>query len=162
MLANEHERFMRRAIALAADTALVQKAGGVFGAVIVDSAGTIIGEGANRVVAENDPTWHAEMQAIRNACKAISSFKLTGCTLYSAGECCPMCAAALYWAGIARVYYAASVDDALRYGNFDDSMIVAELRKPSNRRSIPTEQLLRDEVIAVWKKYEQMPDRIQY
>lgn len=153
---------MRRAIELAADTALVQKAGGVFGAVIVDHNGNIIGEGANRVVAENDPTWHAEMEAIRNACKTIGTFKLTRCTLYTAGECCPMCAAAVYWAGIARIYYAATVNDALKYGNFDDRMIFAELRKPPHQRAIPAQQLLRDEVITVWEQYAKMPDRIQY
>lgn len=156
------KKFIRRAIELARKTALVDKAGGVFGAVVVDQNGEIIGEGSNRVVAENDPTWHAEMDAIRKACVKARSFKLTGCTLYTAGECCPMCAAALYWAGIERVFYAATVGDALEYGNFDDSMIYAELKKPSAQRSIPNEQVLREECVTVWKQYKEMPGRVQY
>src|SRR5215472_6766406 len=115
---------MRRAIELSAKTSLVDNASGVFGTVIVKD-GEIIAEGANRVVAENDPTWHGEMEAIRKACKKVGHFKLTGCILYSSAECCPMCAAAAYWAGIEKIYYGATVADALEYGNFDDSMIYA-------------------------------------
>src|SRR5712675_687889 len=81
--------FMRRAIELSEKTSLVDKAGGVFGTVIVDRNGQILSEGSNRVVAENDPTWHGEIEAIRKACKKVGSFKLTGCTLYSSAECCP-------------------------------------------------------------------------
>lgn len=159
----EHDaKYMRRAIELAAKTALVDKAGGVFGAVIVDKNGEILAEGVNRVVAENDPTWHGEMEAIRKACQRAGSFKLDGCTLYSSAECCPMCAAAAYWAGIRKIFFAATVADALQYGNFDDSMIYAELAKPTTARSIPAEQILRDEAIEVWKKYQSMPGRVQY
>ncbi len=161
-MTEQDRKFMRRAIELAADTSLVKKAGGVFGAVIVDKNGNIIGEGANRVVAENDPTWHGEIEAIRKACKTVGSFKLNGATLYTAGECCPMCAAAAYWAGIDRIFYAATCGDALEYGNFDDSMIFAELKKPTVERSIPAEQVLREECVEVWKKYKVMPGRIQY
>ena len=153
---------MKRAIELSADTSLVKKAGGVFGTVIVNKNGEIIAEGANRVVAENDPTWHGEIEAIRKACKKVGSFKLEGCTLYSSAECCPMCAAAAYWAGIEKIYYAATCGDALEYGNFDDSMIYSELKKPSTERSIPAEQILREEAVEVWKKYKNMPGRIQY
>jgi guanine deaminase len=153
---------MRRAIALAAQTALVERAGGAFGTVIVDANGEIIAEGANRVVAENDPTWHGEMEAIRKACKRVGNFKLTGCTLYTSAECCPMCAAAVYWAGIEKIYFASTVEDALEYGNFDDSMIYAELKKPTTERSIPAEQLLRDEAVDVWKKYKELPGKVQY
>jgi guanine deaminase len=162
MATEQDKKFIRRAIELARNTALVDKAGGVFGAIVVDRNGQIIGEGANRVVAENDLTWHGEMEAIRNACRKVGSFKLSGCTLYTAGECCPMCAAAIYWAGIERVFYAATVGDALEYGNFDDSMIYAEIRKPAAERSVPTEQLLREECVAVWKQYKDMPGRVQY
>ncbi len=158
----QEKKFMRRAIELSAKTALVEKAGGVFGTVIVDKHGEILAEGANRVVAENDPTWHGEMEAIRKACKRTGSFKLDGCTLYSSAECCPMCAAAAYWAGIEKIYFAATVGDALEYGNFDDSMIYAELKKPTLERSIPAEQILRDEAVEVWKKYKNMPGRVQY
>jgi len=153
---------MRRAIELSAETSLIKKAGGVFGTVIVDKDGNILAEGANRVVAENDPTWHGEMEAIRKACKKVGSFKLKGCTLYSSAECCPMCAAAAYWAGIEKIFYAATVGDALEYGNFDDSMIYAELKKPTTQRSIPAEQILREEAVEVWKSYKNMAGRVQY
>jgi guanine deaminase len=161
-MTEQDQKFMQRAIELSAETSLVKKAGGVFGTVIVDKDGNILAEGANRVVAENDPTWHGEMEAIRKACKTVGSFKLKGCTLYSSAECCPMCAAAAYWAGIEKIFYAATVGDALEYGNFDDSMIYAELKKPTTQRSIPAEQILREEAVEVWKRYKNMPGRVQY
>jgi guanine deaminase len=161
-MTEQDQKFMQRAIELSAETSLVKKAGGVFGTVIVDKDGNILAEGANRVVAENDPTWHGEMEAIRKACKKVGSFKLNGCTLYSSAECCPMCAAAAYWAGIEKIFYAATVGDALEYGNFDDSMIYAELKKPTTQRSIPAEQILREEAVEVWKRYKNMPGRVQY
>jgi len=161
-MTEQDQEFMRRAIELSAETSLIKKAGGVFGTVIVDKDGNILAEGANRVVAENDPTWHGEMEAIRKACKKVGSFKLKGCTLYSSAECCPMCAAAAYWAGIEKIFYAATVGDALEYGNFDDSMIYAELKKPTTQRSIPAEQILREEAVEVWKRYKNMPGRVQY
>jgi guanine deaminase len=161
-MTEKDKAFMKRAIELSAETSLVKKAGGVFGTVIVDPNGEILAEGANRVVAENDPTWHGEMEAIRKACKKVGSFKLTGCTLYSSAECCPMCAAAAYWAGIKTIYYAATCGDALEYGNFDDSMIYSELKKPTTERSIPAQQIMREEAVEVWKKYKNMPGRTQY
>jgi len=161
-MTEQDQKFMRRAIELSAETSLIKKAGGVFGTVIVDKDGNILAEGANRVVAENDPTWHGEMEAIRKACKKVGSFKLKGCTLYSSAECCPMCAAAAYWAGIEKIFYAATVGDALEYGNFDDSMIYAELKKPTTQRSIPAEQILREEAVEVWKRYKNMAGRVQY
>ena len=161
-MTEQDQKFMQRAIELSAETSLVKKAGGVFGTVIVDKYGNILAEGANRVVAENDPTWHGEMEAIRKACKKVGSFKLKGCTLYSSAECCPMCAAAAYWAGIEKIFYAATVGDALEYGNFDDSMIYAELKKPTTQRSIPAEQILREEAVEVWKRYKNMAGRVQY
>jgi tRNA(Arg) A34 adenosine deaminase TadA len=161
-MTEQDQKFMRRAIELSAETSLIKKAGGVFGTVVVDKDGNILAEGANRVVAENDPTWHGEMEAIRKACKKVGSFKLKGCTLYSSAECCPMCAAAAYWAGIEKIFYAATVGDALEYGNFDDSMIYAELKKPTTQRSIPAEQILREEAVEVWKRYKNMPGRVQY
>jgi guanine deaminase len=161
-MTEQDAKFMRRAIELSRETSLVKKAGGVFGTVIVNKNGEILAEGANRVVAENDPTWHGEIEAIRNACKKVGSFKLTDCTLYSSAECCPMCAAAAYWAGISKIFYAATVGDALEYGNFDDSMIYAELAKPTTERSIPAEQILREEAVEVWKAYKNMAGRVQY
>ncbi|KMO17045.1 nucleoside deaminase [Methylobacterium platani] len=157
----DDETFMARAIALSEHTALVESAGGAFGAVIVRD-GQIVGEGANRVVAENDPTWHAEMAAIRDACKKEGSFKLPGSTLYTSAEPCPMCMAAAYWAGISRIFYASTNEDALRHGNFDDSMIYEEVRKPADQRKIPIRQIMRAEAIEVWERYEAKADRVPY
>jgi tRNA(Arg) A34 adenosine deaminase TadA len=153
--------FMARAIELSEKTSLIDSAGGVFGTVIVQS-GEIIGEGANRVVAENDPTWHGEIEAIRKACKKVGSFKLPGAVLYTSAEPCPMCAAAAYWAGIERIFYAASCEDALEYGDFDDTMIYAELKKPVGERSVPAQQIMREEAVEVWKKYKLKSDRVPY
>ncbi len=157
----DDETFMARAIALSERTALVESAGGAFGAVIVRD-GEIVGEGANRVVAENDPTWHAEMAVIRDACRKEGSFKLPGATLYTSAEPCPMCMAAAYWAGISRIFYASTNEDALRHGNFDDSMIYEEIRKPAGQRRIPIRQIMRAEAIEVWKRYEAKADRVPY
>lgn len=161
-LTEQDKTFMRRAIELGAESSLIKKAGGPFGTVIVDKDGNIIAEGVNRVVAENDPTWHGEMEAIRRACRKLGTFKLTGCTLYSSAECCPMCAAAAYWAGIGKIFYASTRLDALEYGNFDDQMIYCEINKPNRERSIPAIPMLRREALEVWKKYQRMPGRIQY
>jgi guanine deaminase len=158
---SQHKKFMRRAIELSAKTSLVDNAGGVFGTVIVRD-GEIIAEGANRVVAESDPTWHGEMEAIRKACKKLGSFKLKGCTMYTSAEPCPMCAAASYWAGIERIYFGATVGDALEYGGFDDAMIFAQLRQPTQHRTIPATQTLRVEAVEVWKKYQAKPDKVSY
>lgn len=157
----DDETFMARAIALSEHTSLVESAGGAFGAVIVRD-GQIVGEGANRVVAENDPTWHAEMAAIRDACRREGNFKLHGATLYTSAEPCPMCMAAAYWAGISRIFYASTNEDALKHGNFDDSMIYEEIRKPAGERKIPIRQIMRAEAIEVWERYEAKADRVPY
>ncbi|MFO1414029.1 MAG: nucleoside deaminase [Burkholderiales bacterium] len=157
----DHEKFLRRAIELSARASLEYSTGGVFGAVVVKD-GKIISEGMNRVVASHDPTWHAEMEAIRLACITLQNFKLTGCTLYTSAEPCPMCMATCYWAGIEQVFYAASVDDAFKYGNFDDRPIYEQLALPKEKRSIKMTQMLRDDAVVVWKKYHDKPDRIQY
>ncbi|MFE1599505.1 nucleoside deaminase [Methylobacterium sp. ID0610] len=160
-MTDDDKDFMARAIALSEQTSLVESAGGVFGCVIVQD-GKILAEGANRVVAENDPTWHGEMEAIRKACKAQGSFKLRDAVLYTSAEPCPMCMAAAYWAGIKAIYYASTNEDALRYGDFDDSMIYGELKKPVGERSIPTRQIMRAEAVEVWKKYHAKADRVPY
>ncbi len=160
-MTEDDKQFMTRAIALSEKTSLIDSAGGVFGCVIVQD-GKIIAEGANRVVAENDPTWHGEMEAIRKACTSQGSFKLRNATLYTGAEPCPMCMAAAYWAGIEAVYYGAQVEDALKYGDFDDSMIYAELKKPVGERSIPSKQMMRAEAVEVWKKYSEKADRVPY
>ena len=152
---------MARAIALSEQTSLAESAGGAFGAVIVQD-GRILAEGANRVVAECDPTWHAEIDAIRKACRAEGRFRLRDAVLYTSAEPCPMCMAAAYWAGIRMIHYASTNEDARHYGDFDDSMIYDELRKPPAARSIPMRQMMREEAVAVWKKYRDKPDRVPY
>jgi guanine deaminase len=157
----EHEKFLRRAIELSALASLEYATGGVFGAVVVRE-GKIVAEGMNRVVASHDPTWHAEMEAIRLACITLQSFKLHGCTLYTAGEPCPMCMATAYWAEIDQIFYSATVEDAYTYGQFDDRYIYKELALPPEQRKIPMQQMLREEAVAVWKRYQAKPDRIHY
>jgi guanine deaminase len=157
----DHHQFLRRAIELSARAGLEYSTGGAFGAVIAKD-GKIVSEGMNRVVASHDPTWHAEMEAIRSACITLQSFKLTGCTLYTSAEPCPMCLATSYWAGLEDIHYAASVDDALAYGNFDDRFIYEELALPKDKRKLRLTQGLQAEAIEVWKKYQAKPDKIQY
>ncbi|CAN5375006.1 guanine deaminase [soil metagenome] len=157
----DHEKFMRRAIELAHKASIDFSTGGVFGAVIVRN-GEIIAEGMNRVVASHDPTWHAEMEAIRLACTTLQNFKLDDCILYASGEPCPMCLATSYWAGIPTIYYASGIEDALEYGNFDDSFISAEFMKPKEERKIKPIQILRDEAVSVWKEYAAKTDKVPY
>jgi tRNA(Arg) A34 adenosine deaminase TadA len=157
----DHEKFLRRSIELSERAAIELATGGAFGAVIVKD-GRIIAEGMNRVVASRDPTWHGEMEAIRLACVTLQSFKLPGCILYTSAEPCPMCMAACYWAGIDEVYYAASVEDADAYGGFDDRPIYVELALPKEQRRVRLTQMLRDEAIVVWRKYQAKADRVQY
>lgn len=135
--------------------------GGVFGAVVVID-GKIVSEGMNRVVASHDPTWHAEMEAIRLACITMKSFKLPNATLYTSAEPCPMCMATCYWAGITQVYYAATVEDALKYGDFDDRPIYEQLALPKEQRTIKMTQLLQKEAVEVWKQYHDKADRVRY
>ena len=157
----EHEGFIRRTIELSRRASLEYCTGGVFGAVIVKD-GKIVSEGMNRVVASHDPTWHAEMEAIRSASITLQGFKLTDCILYTSAEPCPMCLAASYWAGIEQVFFAASVEDAFEYGNFDDRPIYEQLALPKEQRSIKLTQLLRDEAIVVWREYQAKADKIHY
>ena len=161
MSAPDHERFLRRAIELSAKAALEYSTGGVFGAVIVFE-NKIVAEGMNRVVASHDPTWHAEMEAIRLACITLKRFKLHGCTLYASGEPCPMCLAAAYWAELDRIYYCTSVEDALEFGDFDDRFIYQEFALPPEQRKIPMQQMLRDESLEVWRQYQAKPDKVPY
>lgn len=156
-----NEAFMKRAIELSRHASLIEKSGGVFGAVVVKD-GKIIGEGYNQVVKNNDPTWHAEMEAIREACKTLGTFHLDGCDLYTSAECCPMCLATAYWAHIKQIYYGATTEDSLKYGDFADVDILSEMREdPSNRR-IKFIEKMRPEAVEVWKEYAEMPDRVHY
>lgn len=157
----QHAPFIRRAIELSRQASLIEKTGGVFGAVIVKE-GKIIAEGYNQVIKNSDPTWHAEMHAIREACKKLASPHLKGCILYSSAECCPMCLSAAYWAHLDKIYYAATTADALKYGNFQDVDILDELRKDPKERKIKSFELLRLEALEVWKEFSKIPDRVHY
>jgi guanine deaminase len=150
--------FMERAIALALEN--VRSGGGPFGALIVKD-GKILSEAANCVTVENDPTAHAEMAAIRLACKKLGNFNLTGCELYSSCEPCPMCMGAVYWARLARVYFAGTDADAAKAG-FDDSFIYQELQRPHLHRKIPMIPLMREESLAAFRAWEQKPDKTNY
>ena len=134
--------------------------GGPFACVIVKD-GKIIARGTNLVTSTNDPTAHAEIVAIREACKAIGSFQLTGCEIYTSCEPCPMCLGAIYWARPDRIYFANSREDAAKAG-FDDLFIYDELPKKFSERSIPTQQVMREEALAAFREWEQKQDKIQY
>ena len=151
--------FMNRAIALSKET-MRAGMGGPFGAVVVKS-GTIIAEGVNQVPFTNDPTAHAEIAAIRAACKALASFNLEACDLYASCEPCPMCLGAIYWARIARLYYGNRREDAVRIG-FDDGHIYREIGRPIEKRVIPTTLLLAEEARAAFEAWLEMPNRVQY
>jgi tRNA(Arg) A34 adenosine deaminase TadA len=150
---------MRRAIALAFENVRSAR-GGPFAA-LVAKEGKIIGEGANSVTTTNDPTAHAEIVAIRAACRALGTFQLTGCELYTTCEPCPMCLGAIYWARPARVFYAGDAADAADAG-FDDAFIYEELRRPLESRRIPMIQLLRDESLAIFAAWRQQPNKTPY
>jgi guanine deaminase len=150
--------FMRRAIALAIDN--VRWGGGPFGAVVVKD-GRVVGEGANRVTADNDPTAHAEVVAIREACRAVGDFQLGGCDLYTTCEPCPMCLGAIYWARPARVFYGGTAADAGAAG-FDDAFIYEELKQKRETRRIPMVQLLRDESLAAFSAWKEQENKTRY
>jgi tRNA(Arg) A34 adenosine deaminase TadA len=150
--------FMKRAIALALEN--ISSGGGPFAAVIVKE-GRIIAEGTNRVTSTNDPTAHAEVVAIREACRVLSNFQLTGCDLYTTCEPCPMCLGAIYWARPARIFYAATAADAAAAG-FDDAFIYDELKIAAGKRRIPTAQLLRDESLAIFSAWKQQENKTPY
>jgi len=150
--------FMRRAIALALEN--IRAGGGPFAAVLVKD-GRIIAEGANRVTATNDPTAHAEVVAIREACRILADFQLSGCDLYTTCEPCPMCLGAIYWARPARIFYAATAADAAAAG-FDDSFIYDEMKTPPADRRIPTAQLLRADSLAIFSSWKQLENKTPY
>lgn len=153
------KKFMRRAIELARD-GIDSNEGGPFGCVVVRD-GEIIGEGNNRVTSANDPTAHAEIIAIREACKSLSSFQLDGCTIYTSCEPCPMCLGAIYWARPANVYYACTRDDAAEIG-FDDRFIYEELERSNDEREMRLVNVMRDEAIEVFRSWEAKTDKIEY
>jgi guanine deaminase len=152
-------RFMTRAIQLSIEG--VQSGhGGPFGAVIVKGE-RIIAEGVNQVTSINDPTAHAEVQAIRLACRELGNFELKDCELYTSCEPCPMCLGAIYWARISRIYFANTADDAASIG-FDDSFIYNELKEIHSQRRIPAIQMMREEALAGFRAWMDKPGRIHY
>lgn len=150
---------MRRAIELSIENVRSGR-GGPFAALVAKD-GRIIAEGTNRVSSTNDPTAHAEIVAIREACKALGQFQLTGCEIYASCEPCPMCLGAIYWARPERVYFAGTAQDAAKVG-FDDSLISRELRLPVAERRIPMIPLMREEALAAFRAWEAKPDKIEY
>lgn len=159
MSGQANPEFLRRAIALATQNVATGN-GGPFGAVIVRD-GQIIGEGVNSVTAANDPTAHAEVNAIRAAARAIGTFTLEGCELYSSCEPCPMCLAAAYWSRLDALYYGATAADAARAG-FDDAFLYGELRNDPSQRKLRSTRLLGDEAWASFAAWIASPNKIEY
>lgn len=134
--------------------------GGPFGAVVVRN-GAIIGEAANQVTSTHDPTAHAEVLAIRAACKKLGAFELLGCEIYTSCEPCPMCLGAIYWARLSRIYFGNADADASQIG-FDDSMIYREIAQPHSQRKIPMTQMMREEALTAFRAWENKRDKIEY
>lgn len=153
-----NKQFMRQAIQLAIDN--IKNGGGPFGAVIVKD-GKVIATGVNRVTANNDPTAHAEITAIRQACEKLGTFSLEGCDIYSSCEPCPMCLSAIYWAHLDHLYYGANKHDAAAAG-FDDQFIYEELERPSTTRRLKTVSLLEEEAKAPFTLWAQHEERVEY
>ena len=154
-----NSEFLRRAIALAIQN-VESGEGGPFAAVIVRD-GRIVGEGVNTVTTTNDPTAHGEVNAIRAACKALSTFSLAGCELYTSCEPCPMCLAASYWARIHAIFYGSSAADAARAG-FDDAFLYEEFRKDSAGRALPATQMLSEEAWASFAAWIASAKKVEY
>lgn len=153
-----NKQFMRQAIQLAIDN--IKNGGGPFGAVIVKN-GKVIATGVNRVTANNDPTAHAEITAIRQACEKLGTFSLEGCDIYSSCEPCPMCLGAIYWAHLDHLYYGANKHDAAAAG-FDDQFIYEELERPSTTRRLKTVSFLEEEAKAPFTLWAQHEERVEY
>ena len=150
--------FMKKAIDLSIQN--IKDSGGPFGCVIVRD-NNIIAEGVNRVTFNNDPTAHAEIVAIRNACNKLNTFNLEGCELYSSCEPCPMCLSAIYWSHIDKVYFGNSREDAAKI-QFDDKFIYDELSLKMTERKIPISQISRDEAIKAFNLWENEENKIKY
>ncbi|CAN5270346.1 guanine deaminase [soil metagenome] len=153
------KEFMQRAIEIAKE-GMVNNEGGPFGCVVVKN-GSIIAEGNNKVSSANDPTAHAEIVAIRKACKHLDSFQLDGCDIYTSCEPCPMCLGAIYWARPDHIYYAATRHDAANVG-FDDSFIYDEISVPDNERSIPTQTIGREDALKLFEHWKRKEDKTVY
>ena len=153
-----NNKFMMRAVELSMES--VDKGTGPFGAVVVKD-NKIISEGFNTVTLVKDPTSHAEIVAIRSACKVLNNFSLKECELYTTCEPCPMCLSAIYWARIDKIYYANTRDDAQKI-NFSDAQIYEELNKPIKERKIPMQQMMREEALKAFVKWDKKVDKIKY
>ena len=152
------ELYMQKAIDLSIES--VSNGGGPFGAVIVID-GEIISQSSNSVTIDNDPTAHAEVNAIRLACKKLNTFSLKGAEIYTSCEPCPMCLASAYWAGIQTIYYGNNREDAKAI-NFDDSFIYDEIPLNPEERTIKSIQMLKDKAIVAFKLWEEKEDKIEY
>jgi tRNA(Arg) A34 adenosine deaminase TadA len=151
--------FMEQAIALATEN-VTSGRGGPFGAVIVRD-GKVLASGANMVTANNDPTAHAEITAIRRACAALGTFRLEGCAIYTSCEPCPMCLAAIYWSHCSAIFYGNTAADAAQAG-FDDAFLYEEAKKPVEERKIPTINLMREKAISSFEAWRVSASRIDY
>ena len=158
-MSHEHEKFMARAIELA-QAGVDEDLGGPFGCVIVKD-GAIVGEGNNRVTSTLDPTAHAEIVAIREACENLHSFQLEDCVIYTSCEPCPMCLGAIYWARVGKLYFASTREDAAAAG-FDDSSIYAEIPLPAPERRIPMVQTMREEGAVAFEAWAKAEGKIPY
>ena len=154
-----HEYFMEKAVELSLENMRAWK-GGPFGAIIVRQ-GKIVGTGANHVTSDNDPTAHAEVVAIRDACKNLGTFQLDDCEIYTSCEPCPMCLAAIYWARPKAIYYANTRKDAADIG-FDDDFLYEELKKNLEERSLPIHQLDKSNALKVFDEWKRKTDKIEY
>ncbi len=153
-----NKELMRRAIQLSVEN--VKNGGGPFGAVIAKD-GEIVAEGCNRVTANNDPTAHAEVTAIRNACQKLGTFDLSGYEIFTSCEPCPMCLAAIYWARLDKIFFANNKDDADRIG-FGDAFIYKEMALDRSQRSKPSVVLLRDEALKAFEEWMKKEDKVEY
>ena len=151
--------FMEKAIALATEN-VTSGRGGPFGAVIVRE-GKVVATGVNLVTATNDPTAHAEVTAIRNACEALGSFQLNGCSIYTSCEPCPMCLAAIYWAHCDAVFYGGTAADAAAAG-FDDAFLYEEMKRPVGERTIPAVNLLPEKAMESFNAWKKQMGRVDY
>jgi len=156
---DQHKQFLLEAIKLSARS-LVNAEGGPFGCVIVKD-GEIVGRGYNKVIANHDPTAHAEVQAIRDACNNLKTHQLDGCVLYTSCEPCPMCLGAIYWARPDAVYYANTRHDAAGIG-FDDAFIYEQINRSDSERAIPTRHMSMDEAKAIFDAWVRKDDRPSY
>ncbi|WP_322517049.1 nucleoside deaminase [Rhodopseudomonas palustris] len=158
-ITEQDRQHMTQAIALMRKAGVVEKTGGAFGAVIVRD-GEVLAATGNSVLRDNDPSAHAEVNAIRAACKKVGAPNLRGATMYTSCECCPMCYATAYWARLDRIFFAASWTD---YADlFDDSNIGADMKKPYAKRKVRIAQMMRSDAQKVWQEFRTLPDRARY